>query len=80
MLSMNQATVTSQKTLETILDRLDKLAKEVKIIKEKLTETEPPYGSDKWWHWAEKKADEDIKAGNVVKFNSVEDAIKWLNS
>ena len=51
------------------------------LLRQYLTqEVEPPYGSDEWWKWSEKKADEDIKKGNVVKFDSVEDAIKWLNS
>ncbi|OGD98816.1 hypothetical protein A3A49_00690 [Candidatus Curtissbacteria bacterium RIFCSPLOWO2_01_FULL_38_11b] len=51
------------------------------LLRQYLTqEVEPPYGSDEWWKWSEKKADEDIKRGNVVKFDSVEDAIKWLNS
>jgi len=51
------------------------------LLRQHLThEVEPPYGSDEWWKWSEKKADEDIKKGNVVKFDSVEDAIKWLNS
>ena len=51
------------------------------LLRQHLThEVEPPYGSDEWWKWSEKKADENIKKGNVVKFDSVEDAIKWLNS
>ena len=41
---------------------------------------EPKYGTDEWWKWSEKKADEDIRSGNIVKFDSVEDAVKWLNS
>ena len=77
---MNQPITVSQKTLEAIFDRLEKVTKEVKSISKKLEETEPFYGSGAWWRWAEKKADEDIVKGKVVKFNSVREAVKWLNS
>ena len=77
---MNQATVASQKTLETILNRLEELRKEIKFIKERLTETEPPYGSNEWWKWSDAKALENIKRGRVKRFKSVDEAIKWLNS
>lgn len=77
---MNQSIAVSQKTLEAIFDRLEKVAREVKSIRKKLDETEPLYGSEAWWRWAEKKADEDIAKGKVVKFNSVREAVKWLNS
>jgi len=77
---MNQAAISQQKTLEDILERLDKLAKELKVIKERLAESEPPYGSEAWWQWSEKQASKEIATGKVVKFDSVEEAIKWLNS
>lgn len=68
------------KTFEEILVRLDKLTRDVHAIKTKLFDKEPPYGSADWWEWSDKKALEDIKAGRVVKFDSAEKAIKWLNS
>lgn len=77
---MNQAIAVPQKTIEAIFDQLEKVTKEVKSIRKKLEENEPTYGSEAWWHWAEKKADEDIAKRNVLKFNSVEEAVKWLNS
>jgi len=77
---MNQSITVSQKTLEAIFDRLEKVTREVKSIRKKLEETEPLYGSEAWWRWAEKKADEDIDKRKVVKFNSVREAVKWLNS
>lgn len=67
-------------TFEKMVSRLDELTREVKAIKARLFEKEPPYGSREWWEWSEKKADEDIKAGRVAKFDSVEEAITWLNS
>lgn len=67
-------------TFEKLVSRLDELTREVKAIKMSLFEKEPSYGSKEWWEWSEKKADEDIKAGRVFKFDSAEEAIKWLNS
>lgn len=68
------------KTFEKILSRLDLLTQEVADIKTRLFEKEPRYGSDEWWKWSDKKAKEDIKMGRVMKFDSAEEAIKWLNS
>ena len=62
---MAQTITVPAKTFEEILSRLDRLTKEVQAIKMKLFESEPPYGSDEWWEWSEKKANEDIKAGRV---------------
>lgn len=67
-------------TFEKLVSRLDELTREVKIIKIRLFDKEPLYGSKEWWEWSEKKADEDIRAGRVVKFSSAEEAITWLNS
>lgn len=77
---MNQTITVSSKTIEEIFAHLNTLTKEVKEIKAKLFEEEPPYGSDAWWEWSERKADEDIKANRLVRFDSAKDAIKWLNS
>lgn len=77
---MNQAVMVSPKTIGEILAHLNILTKEIKEIKAKLFEKEPPYGSDEWWEWSERRADEDIKTGKLVRFDSVKDAIKWLNS
>lgn len=77
---MSQAVMVSPKTIQEILVHLHTLTKEVKEIKAKLFEKEPLYGSDEWWEWSERKADEDIKAGRLVRFDSAKDAVKWLNS
>lgn len=52
------------KTYEKILSKLEQLGRAVEAINEKL-EGAPPYGSNEWWEWSEKKADEDIKMGRV---------------
>jgi len=46
---MNQTITISPKTVNQILARLDALTKEVKSIKTKLFEEEPPNGSEDWW-------------------------------
>jgi len=68
------------KTVATILKRLEELTRDVKELKAKLLESEPPYGSDEWWEWSDKKAIEAFEAGKGIKFDSAEEAIKWLNS
>ena len=77
---MAQTITVPAKTFEMILSKLEHLTRDVETIKSKLLDGEPPYGSDQWWEWSEKRADADIKAGRVVKFDSVEETIKWLNS
>lgn len=68
------------KKFDELISRLDQLTKEVRAIKVKLFESEPAYGSDEWWEWSDKKAIEDIKAGKGIRFDSADEAIKWLNS
>jgi hypothetical protein len=77
---MNQTITVPSKTMEEIFVRLNTLTSEIKAIKAKLFEKEPPYGTDEWWKWSEIKADEDIKANRLIRFDSVNDAVKWLNS
>lgn len=77
---MSQTVIVSQKTLEEILARLDKLTREIKAIKAKLFEEEPSYGSPEWWEWSERKADEDIKKGNYTVYKSARDLIKDLHA
>ncbi|KKQ28935.1 MAG: hypothetical protein US48_C0031G0004 [Candidatus Levybacteria bacterium GW2011_GWA2_37_36] len=77
---MNQAVMVSPKTIEEIFVRLNALTDEIKVIKTKLYEKEPSYGSDEWWEWSDKKALKEIQAGKGIKFNTAKEAIKWLNS
>lgn len=68
------------KTFEKILSRLDQLSRVVEAINEKL-ENAPSYGSNKWWEWSEKRADEDIKMGRVsVALNNKNDLQEFLDS
>lgn len=77
---MSQTVTIPAETLDEIFSRLNELSKAVKKISVRLLKEEPPYGSDKWWEWSERRADEDIKTGKLVRFDLVKDAIKWLNS
>lgn len=75
-----QTVIIPAKTYEKILSKLEHLSQEVEGIKTQLSEKEPTYGSDEWWKWSDKKAKEDISSGRVMRFDSAEEAIKWLNS
>lgn len=78
---MNQAITIAPKTVEQILTRLDALTKEVKSIKAKLlVDQEPPYGSDEWWEWSDKKAIEDIKAGRYSTVHNKKELQHLLDS
>ena len=59
-----QTVTVPAKTFEKIVSKLDQLTAQVEAINEKL-EGAPPYGSDEWWEWYEKRATDDIKAGRV---------------
>lgn len=67
---MSQIISVPTKTLQEILSRLDQLSKEVADIKDKLFSGEPPYGSDEWWEWSDRKALEEIKAGKGIKISN----------
>lgn len=77
---MNKTISVEAKTLNRILARLDQLTDEIKAIKTKLFEEEPPYGSDAWWKKETKEAEEDFKKGKGIQFKSAKEAIEWLNS
>lgn len=74
----NNVTLSKQQ-YENLTGLIRALEKKIDTFLEKV-DFEPPYGSDEWWEWSDKKAMEDVKAGRVLKFNSVKEAIKWLNS
>lgn len=67
------------KTFESILAKLDQLTKQVEAINEKL-EGAPPYGSDEWWKWSDKKAREDIKNGRYTTLHNKKELQEYLNS
>ena len=67
---MSQTVTVPTKTINEILTRLDELTNAVKKIAAKLSDQEPPYGSDEWWEWSDKKALEEIKAGKGTKIHN----------
>lgn len=77
---MAQAITVSPKTIEEILNRLDLLTREVKAIKARLFEKEPPYGSEAWWEWSDVKALEDIKEGRYTKISNKKELTAFLDS
>lgn len=77
---MTQTIAVDPKTIKQILHRLDDLAKDVAVIKEKVTEDEPLYGSDEWWEWSDKKAHEDIRKGRFTVIRDARSLKKHLDS
>ncbi|MBI2430456.1 MAG: hypothetical protein HYV39_00325 [Candidatus Levybacteria bacterium] len=77
---MSQAITVSPKTIEAIVEQLAVLTKEVKAIKARLFEEEPPYGSDAWWAWSDKKALEEIKAGKGIKIHNKKELAEFFNN
>lgn len=67
------------KTFENILLRLDQLGKAVEAINEKL-EDAPTYGSDEWWEWSNRKAQEDIKKGRYTTIRNKKELKEFFNS
>lgn len=69
-------TTTAKKLIEE-LENFEEFKKNVlRLIPEDLI----PNGSKMWWEKAELEADEDIKKGKVVSFNSTKEMEKYLNS
>ena len=77
---MNKTITVNTQTIQTILSRLDQLTRDIKVMKERLFELEPEYGSDVWWDKQIEESGRDFKKGKGIKFNSVKEAIKWLDS
>lgn len=77
---MNQATTTTQETLKEIISRLDQLSREVKLIRDTLSQAEPPYGSEAWWKWSDRKALEDIKKGRYTAIKSQKELDDYFQS
>jgi hypothetical protein len=68
------------KMLETVLKKIDALTKEVHEIKEKLSDQEPPYGSNAWWELSDKRGLEDIKKGNYREITSKKELQEHLDA
>lgn len=62
---MRDSITVKTNVLNNILTTLSQLKEEVAQLKERL-DLEPPYGSDAWWKWSEKKSREEYKKGNYV--------------
>ncbi len=52
--------------IDTVLKKLDRLEKTVARLASVLEEKEPPYGSDAWWEWSNKKGLQEIREGKGI--------------
>ncbi len=76
----NHTKTLNETAIISLLKELDSLAKTVKSVRDKLLKVFPSkYGSDLWWEKSDKEAIEGIKAGRGKKFNTYEQAVKYLN-
>ena len=75
-----QTITVSSKTIEEILARLEKLTRDVGSIKSKLFEQEPPYGSDEWWEWSDKKALKSIREGKGTLIKNKKELDRFFKS
>lgn len=65
---------------DQVLTILNQIQKDLADIKRKVNDLEPVYGSDAWWDWSDKRADEDIKAGRYTTVRSKKELSQFLNS
>lgn len=61
---MTQVVSIDAKITKDLLSLLRELKQQIVRLNERL-DAAPPYGSNEWWEWSEKKADEDVKMGRV---------------
>ena len=73
---MAQTVTVEIKVLKQILERLDDLAQEVRALKEKHSSQEPPYGSDEWWKWSDKKSLKAHRKGEYLEISTPEELKK----
>ena len=78
---MNQTIAISSKTIEEILTRLDRLTREVKTIKKRVSPQKATfYGSDSWWKKEIEEGLEEVKQGKVRgPFKNASELIKTLH-
>lgn len=76
---MTQVVAIDNATVKNILSTLRELKEQLARLNEKL-EGEPPYESDAWWQWSDKKAKEDIKAGRYTKIRSKKELHRFVDS
>lgn len=78
---VNQTKILKETTVISLLDDLEALSQAAKNVREKLLKIFPAkYGSDLWWEKSDKEALESIKQGRGKKFETYEEAVKYLES
>lgn len=77
---MNQVITINTKTLREVLTRLDSLTREIKAIKARLFDEDPPYGSDAWWKKEIEEGLEEVREGKVRgPFKNANELIRALH-
>lgn len=76
---MANTIVISTSAYKELLTRLSRLEKMMVMILGKF-ESEPPYGSDKWWDWAHEKGLKAKEKGEYTRLKSREDIDKFFDA
>ena len=79
---MKQTISLPKSDYERLVNRVKALEKTVHDLVAKLKDTldiEPPYGSDAWWEWSNKKGLEDIKKGDYYEMKNQKELKDFLS-
>lgn len=80
---MTQQITIPKTEYEKLTKRVTVLEQNLRFLMENLRDKldlEPPYGSDTWWGWADRKGLDAIKKGAYVEFPSVKELQIYLAS
>ena len=79
---MKRSTITiDTKTIKSIFNEVESVQNTLAVLKKRNVKILPSeYGSDGWWEKEIKEGLEEVKKGKVKEFNSMEEAIEYLNS
>jgi len=77
----NHLKTLNESAIVSLLNDLEALSRAAKAVREKLLKVLPvKYGSDLWWEKEIEEGIASIKAGKGKKFETYEEAVKYLNS
>lgn len=79
---MKHSTITIDvKTANGIFKEIESLQNALEALKKRIVKIlSPEYGSNEWWEKEIKEGLEEVRQGKVKRFNSMEEAVKYLNS
>jgi len=76
---MAQTVSIDAKIAKDIVSSLRELKQQLASLNEKL-ENAPPYGSDEWWKWSNRKALQSIKRGQGITVRNKKELDEFFNT